>query len=83
MYDDKEIANVKVPAGKRMYFIDVKEAKDGSRLLKLTEGKKLDDGTFDRHRILIYQEDIFNVVEAMQSVLQFFPEPRRGKPNLE
>lgn len=78
MYDDKEIASLKVPAGKRMYFIDVKEARDGSRLLKLTEGKRLEDGSFDRHRILIYQEDIFKVFEALESILQYFPRPRNG-----
>ena len=74
MFDDKEIASVRVSAGKRLYFIDVKEARDGSRLLKLTEGKKMEDGTFDRHRILIYEEDIYKVFEALQSVMHYFPE---------
>jgi hypothetical protein len=76
MFDDKEIESLKVSAGRRLYFIDVKEAKDGSRILKLTEGKKMEDGTFDRHRILIYQEDIHKVFEAIKSVMHHFPEDK-------
>jgi len=79
MFEDKEIESIKVAAGRRMYFIDVKEAKDGSRLLKLTEGKKLEDGSFDRHRLLIYQEDIHNVFEAIKSVMHHFPEPKADR----
>jgi hypothetical protein len=74
MFDDKEIESLQVSAGRRLYFIDVKEARDGSRLLKLTEGKIMEDGTFDRHRILIYQEDIHKVFEAIKSIMYHFPE---------
>ena len=76
MFDDKEIESLKVSAGRRLYFIDVKEAKDGSRILKLTEGKKMEDGSFDRHRILIYQEDVHKVIEAIKSVMHHFPEEK-------
>ena len=74
MYEDKDIESVQVSAGRRLYFIDVKEAKDGSRLLKLTEGKKMENGAFDRHRILIYEEDIHNVFEAIKSLMHHFPD---------
>ena len=79
MYDDIEIASLIVAAGRRKYFIDVRETKDGSKLLKLTEGKKMEDGSFDRHRVMIYEEDIYKVMEALQSVLKYFPkEKTRG-----
>lgn len=67
MIEDKLIFSEKVPAGKRTYFIDLKENRQGDKLLKITESKK-DNGDFIRHSILIYQEDFEKIFEALEKV---------------
>jgi len=72
MTDDREITSIKVAAGKRTYFIDVKQTKEGATYLKLSESKRLDNGEYERHRIMIFEDDINNIVEALRTVLPHF-----------
>ncbi|MCS6819040.1 MAG: DUF3276 family protein [Chitinophagales bacterium] len=67
MFDDKLIVSEKVPAGRRTYFLDLKETRQGDKLLKITESKK-DNGDFIRHSILIYEEDFDKIFEALEKV---------------
>jgi hypothetical protein len=53
---DKEIVSEKVAAGKRTYFIDLKEKQNGDRVLKITESRK-NEGEFIRSTVMIFQED--------------------------
>jgi hypothetical protein len=67
MNDDKIIFSEKVAAGKRTYFIDLKENRQGDKLIKITESKK-DNGDFIRHSVLIFQEDFEKIFEALEKV---------------
>lgn len=67
MFDDKIIVSEKVAAGRRTYFIDLKETKQGDKLLKITESKK-NDGDFVRHSVLIYEEDFDKIFEALAKI---------------
>ncbi|HRN94941.1 MAG: PUR family DNA/RNA-binding protein [Chitinophagales bacterium] len=67
MFEDKILVSEKVPAGKRTYFIDLKETKQGDKLLKITESKK-NEGDFIRHSILIYEEDFEKIFEALAKI---------------
>ena len=69
MIDDKVLFSEKVAAGKRTYFIDLKENRQGDKLLKITESKK-SDGDYIRHSVLIYQEDFEKIFEALEKVKQ-------------
>ena len=58
----EEVFSKAVKAGKRTYFFDVKETKQGERYITITERKrKIDngDGTFsyEKHKIFRYNED--------------------------
>lgn len=72
MTDDKDIQSIKVAAGKRTYFIDVKQTREGATYLKISESKRLDNGEYERHRIMIFEDDINNIVEALRTVLPHF-----------
>jgi len=54
----EEIQSTKVRSGGRTYFFDVKKASNDSLYLEITESRKKSDGTFERHNIMIFQEDI-------------------------
>ena len=64
---DKELMSEKVPAGKRTYFLDLKEKPNGDRLLKITESRK-NEGDFIRTTVMIFQEDFDKVFEAMDRI---------------
>lgn len=73
MSKDKEIESIKIAAGKRTYFVDVKETREGAKYLKISESKRLENGEYERHRIMVFEEDINNIVEALRTALQHFP----------
>ena len=67
MFEDKTLFTEKVAAGKRTYFLDLKENQQGSKLLKITESRK-NEGEFIRNSILIFQEDFDKIFEALEKV---------------
>ena len=65
-----------VKAGKRTYFFDVKETKQGERYITITESKRKfdnEDGTFsyEKHKILLYKEDYSKFQNALEGVIRF------------
>jgi hypothetical protein len=65
-----------VKAGKRTYFFDVKESKNGERYLTITESKRhFDDASgqfsYDKHKLFLYPEDMENFMQALQSSVAF------------
>lgn len=64
---DKELFSEKVAAGKRTYFIDLKEKFNGDRVIKITESRK-NDGDFVRSTVMIFQEDFDKFFEALDRI---------------
>ncbi len=63
-----EIYSVKVKAGKRTYFFDVKSTRSNDFYLTITESKKRfkEDGfTYEKHKIFLYKEDFNKFMEAL------------------
>ncbi|WP_324760268.1 DUF3276 family protein [Sphingobacterium thalpophilum] len=55
--DNNELFTDKITKGNRTYFFDVKKSENGSLYLSISESKRTDDG-FEKHKILIFEEDI-------------------------
>ena len=76
-----------VKAGKRIYYFDVKETRNGERFLTITESKKIVEGdaanpqfTFQKHKIFLYKEDYEKFVSALLKTIDVakgapIPEP--------
>jgi hypothetical protein len=64
---DKDLHGEKVAAGKRTYFIDLKEKHNGDRLIKITESRKNGD-EFMRTTVMIFQEDFDKFFDALEKV---------------
>ncbi|MEA2041097.1 MAG: DUF3276 family protein [Bacteroidota bacterium] len=64
-----------VRAGKRTYYLDVKETKKGERYVTITERKRRydDDGSYkvEKHKIFLYREDFDEFSEALQEVVGY------------
>ena len=74
--EKEEVFSQAVKAGKRTYFFDVKETKQGERYITITESKRKfdnEDGTFsyEKHKILLYKEDYSKFQNALEGVIRF------------
>jgi Protein of unknown function (DUF3276) len=84
-----EVFSLRVPAGKRTYFFDVKSTKSGEDyFLTITESKRVEESRYEKHKIFLYKEDFGKFVTAMHEALSFvrdecLPEYEfRGLPDL-
>lgn len=72
----EDVFSKAVKAGKRTYFFDVKETKQGEKYLTITESKRKfngDDGSFsyEKHKIFLYKEDYAKFQNALNGVINF------------
>ena len=65
-----------VKAGKRIYYFDVKQSRNGDKYIAITESKKINEGTpenprftFQKHKLFLYKEDYEKFVEALNRTL--------------
>ena len=65
-----------VKAGKRIYYFDVKQSRNGDRYISITESKKINEGTldnprfvFEKHKLFLYKEDYEKFVDALTKAL--------------
>ncbi|MFO7869708.1 MAG: DUF3276 family protein [Bacteroidales bacterium] len=80
-----------VRAGKRTYFFDVKQSRNGEYFLTLTESKRIfqSEGkfTYEKHKIFLYPEDFEKFNDGFQTALNFIkensPELQDSKNNTE
>ena len=72
-----------VKAGKRIYYLDVKKARNEDLYLCITESKKKqgfedDAPQFEKHKVFLYREDFDHFKEALEDVVSFV-ENKLGK----
>ncbi len=74
---DKELVfSEAVKAGKRIYYFDVKQSRNGDRYVSITESKKIVEGnpdnpriSYEKHKLFLYKEDYEKFVNAMLHVI--------------
>ena len=78
-----EIFSSQVITEKRTYFFNVKENRMGSHFLNIVESTKKPDGTFDRHSIVVYEEDIDNFMRELNRAFKVFKRQTPGNSSDE
>lgn len=68
----ESLEGIKVPASDRTYFFDVKEAKNGSPYLVVSQSKKNKEGKFERQSIMVFQDHFQEVFDAIKKVAPKF-----------
>ena len=71
-----EVMSVRVDAGSRTLYVDLKQNADGSRFVSISEVKRDGDA---RSRILIDEEYLPELFRALNAVLEFLAPKGRGK----
>jgi len=79
-FDDRKepeiVYSKSVKAGKRIYYLDVKKARNEDLYLCITESKKKMGGEdeaplFEKHKIFLYKEDFAHFTESLEDVIKF------------
>ncbi|MBQ3998091.1 MAG: DUF3276 family protein [Paludibacteraceae bacterium] len=65
-----------VKAGKRIYYLDVRKARNEDLYLCITESKRRQaEGdevpTFEKHKVFLYKEDFAHFTEGLQDVIAY------------
>lgn len=75
-----------VKAGKRVYYIDVKQDRKGELYISMTESKRLkeagEDGLpqFEKHKLFLYHEDFDKFLAALGEATDFARERNGSRP---
>ncbi len=81
-----ELFSTRVVRENRSYFFNVKENRKGEMFLTIVESKHSADGTFERHQVMVFQEDFPDFAEGLDKVVAFMKKERfkratgRGRP---
>jgi hypothetical protein len=65
-----EIFSEKVLGGRRTYFFDVKETKDGSKYLVIGELTQVGDD-LERHRVMVFEENLESFRAGLEKAIEF------------
>ncbi|MBW6515709.1 MAG: PUR family DNA/RNA-binding protein [Candidatus Cloacimonetes bacterium] len=68
--ENKELFTLRIAAGNRNYFFDVKESSNGTKYLEIKESKKT-ESTFERHRIIVFQEHLSDFAHGLTKSIDF------------
>jgi len=74
---DKELVfSESVKAGKRIYYFDVKQSRNGDKYVAITESKKIVSGTeenpqisYEKHKVFLYKEDFEKFTNALNKAI--------------
>ena len=78
--DNEIVFSRSVKAGKRIYYIDVKQDRNSELYLSITESKRIKDGdeesrpVFEKHKIFLYREDLNKFLTALQAAADYAQE---------
>jgi len=72
----RELFSRQVRAGRRTYYLDVKENARKDMYLVISEARRNAEGTNERTNVMIFEEDMGNFKDAFDDVTQFIKRAR-------
>ncbi|HDP99978.1 MAG TPA: DUF3276 family protein [bacterium] len=70
----KELFSEKISAGSRTYFFDIKMSKQLDKYLVISESQKREEGVFDHHRIMVFEEHLLDFYKGLRKAISYFIE---------
>jgi hypothetical protein len=74
-----EVFTSKVTSGKRTYFFNVKENRHGDLFLNIVESKKQGESGFERHSIIVFNEDLDPFLTEFNKAIEFVKEKSKER----
>ena len=72
-----EIFSTKTSTGKRTYFFNIKENRHGDLFLNMVESKKQLDSSFERHSMIVFEEDLETFMEGLKQAVEFLRKDKK------
>ena len=74
--DQEIVYSRSVKAGKRIYYLDVRKARNNDLYLSITESKRRQgEGdevpSFEKHKVFLYKEDFAHFTEGLEDVIAY------------
>ena len=74
--DQEIVYSRSVKAGKRIYYLDVRKARNNDLYLCITESKRRQNEgeempSFEKHKVFLYKEDFAHFTEGLQDVIAY------------
>ncbi len=66
-----EVFSTKAITDKRTYFFNVKENRHGDLFLNVVESKQHGETGFERHQIVVFEEDLENFLKNFNKAIGF------------
>ena len=66
-----EIFSSRAVTERRTYFFNVKENRHGDIFLNIVESKKNSETNFERHSLIVFNEDLDNFLQEMKKATDF------------
>ncbi len=73
-----ELFSTRFPSNKRTYFFNVKENRNGDMFLNIVESKRQDEETFERHSVIVFDEDIDMFEKELLRALDFIKKKKKS-----
>jgi Protein of unknown function (DUF3276). len=74
-----ELFTTEISLENRTYFFNVKENRTGDVFLQVVESKNLEGSGFDRHAVVVFEDDMQKFLQGLESTLQFIEKNRKNK----
>jgi len=71
-----EIFSSRAITERRTYFFNVKENRHGDIFLNIVESKKSSETDFERHSLIVFNEDLDNFLQGLKKATDFITEKR-------
>jgi len=65
MTPQEELFSRMIRAGRRSYYFDVKQNRQGGAYIVISERKSSDDGQAEHFRVMVFPEDLQNFMQAL------------------
>jgi len=72
-----ELFTTQIPVENRTYFFNVKENRLGDVFLQIVESKNTDGAGFDRHAIVVFQDEMQTFLQGLNESLEFIEKKRK------
>ena len=74
-----ELFTTEVSLDNRTYFFNVKENRTGDVFLQVVESKSMEGTGFDRHAIVVFEDDMQKFLQGLEGTLKFIEKNRKAR----
>lgn len=74
-----ELFTTQIQVENRTYFFNVKENRLGDVFLQIVESKNTDGAGFDRHAIVVFQDEMQTFLQGLNDSLEFIEKKRKDQ----